>query len=205
MKKLFKTLATLLSVIISVSSLSPIRAEGESTTSSPCKKRMRTEKHHLEEIRKQERKQEEEWRQRTINDLKKMLTDSKSPWGCNLFGTVCGIKLYSHITPEDIKSRTNRTQYDMRMFETRLFPTGQNICSPEEFKALYLAFRFRSLYRCISCYGYISKYSIIDLLNFADLEIPETFESDHVKVFYSQQKLSIIFYYKYKLVCRILL
>ncbi len=212
MKKSFKILATLLTAITLIPDLYSIKAEGGSSWAKmedySCSKRMRSEKQIQEEekIRERGRGQAEEWRQDIINAFKEMLSDSeRHTCSFKLCESVYGFRLYETLTQKDIKSRTGYTQQGMQIFETRFFLAGQNICSREEFKALYLAFKFKSFYKCRDSYGYISKCSIIDLLSIADFEVPETFKADGITVSYYRKKLSITFYFKHRIIYTLLL
>ena len=85
----------------------------------------------------------------------------------------------------------------MKKFEERIFPTGNNIFSSDDFKVLYLMFMMKNLsqgpYR-----DFISTYSVIDILCICDKyeKISEIFESGCILAILDKTRLNIRFFYK---------
>ena len=99
-----------------------------------------------------------------------------------------------------IRERNKIVQQNMKEFEAKLFPAGNNIFSPDEFKILYLMFMMKNwnqgIYR-----DFISADNVIDILCITgDLEeFPEVFKARRVFAILWGTHLRILFEYEGKL------
>ena len=213
MKKSFKTLATFLSIMSLIPNLSSIRAEGESTSSLTSSSKQTESEESKEPARKRQKLTEETEKpipetqkstekpvQEIIDYIEEILSDAYADrhlaFGFRIVQDDFSKQDYN-VKMRIIKERSKIVQQNMKKFEERIFPTGNNIFSSDDFKVLYLMFMMKNLsqgpYR-----DFISTYSVIDILCICDKyeKISEIFESGCILAILDKTRLNIRFFYK---------